>query len=71
MQAPAQRLENDCSDGEPEGSVWERGVVEGGPPDGRGCAEFYAWLVKEGVVKVVDEVEDGAKDLWEKVTGWF
>lgn len=36
-----------------------------------GCADFYAWLIEQGIVKVVDEVVDAGKDLWHKVTGWF
>lgn len=36
-----------------------------------GCAEFYAWLIEQGVITVVHEVEDEAKDIWHKVTSWF
>ena len=36
-----------------------------------GCVEFYEWLIARGIIKVVDEVEDQAKDVWDKVTSWF
>lgn len=37
----------------------------------KGCAEFYAWLIKQGIITVVDDVVDAAKDVWDKVTSWF
>lgn len=35
-----------------------------------GCAEFYAWLIKQGIIKVLDEAKEVAKDIWDKVTFW-
>lgn len=36
-----------------------------------GCAEFYAWLIEQKIMKVVDEVEDAGKDIWHKLTDWI
>lgn len=35
------------------------------------CVEFYKWLIKKGIIKLVDEVKDAAKKIWDKVTDWF
>lgn len=35
-----------------------------------GCAEFYLWLIKEGIVKAAEEIADVAEDVWDKVTFW-
>ncbi|KAF2470214.1 uncharacterized protein BDR25DRAFT_304149 [Lindgomyces ingoldianus] len=35
------------------------------------CVEFYEWLIKKGVIKVIDKVEDTAKSIWKKITDWF
>lgn len=36
-----------------------------------GCTDFYTWLVKNEIVKVVKAAEDGVKDIWHDVTAWF
>ena len=36
-----------------------------------GCADFYAWLIKQKIIKLVQEAEDVAKDIWHKLTDWF
>lgn len=36
-----------------------------------GCTEFYAWLIEQGILKVVDEVADAGKDIWHKLTDWI
>jgi hypothetical protein len=35
------------------------------------CGAFYAWLLKQGIIKVVDGVVDWAESLWDIITGWF
>lgn len=34
------------------------------------CAGFYEYLIKQGIIKVVDAVKDAAKDVWHKITSW-
>ncbi|KAI9765240.1 MAG: hypothetical protein M1840_007732 [Geoglossum simile] len=36
-----------------------------------GCVDFYLWLIKKAILKVVDGVVDVAKDVWEAITSWF
>ena len=35
------------------------------------CAKFYAWLIEQGIIKVVDEAGNAAKDIWHKLTSWI
>lgn len=35
-----------------------------------GCGEFYAWLIKQGIIKAAEKVVDAAKDIWHKITPW-
>lgn len=37
----------------------------------QGCLDFYKWLIARGIVKVVDGIVEGAKDLWDAITSWF
>ncbi|KAF2197222.1 hypothetical protein GQ43DRAFT_425006 [Delitschia confertaspora ATCC 74209] len=38
---------------------------------GVNCVDFYQWLIKKGIIKIVDKVEDAAKNIWKKVSDWF
>lgn len=45
---------------------------------GLDCVEFYKWLIKQGVLKVIDkvgdvveDVGDAIEDAWDTVTDWF
>ncbi|KAF2269831.1 hypothetical protein CC78DRAFT_452801, partial [Lojkania enalia] len=35
------------------------------------CKEFYEWLIKRGLIKIIEKVEDKAKDIWHDITDWF
>ena len=35
------------------------------------CAEFYAWLIEQGVIVVLHKIEDEGKDIWHKLTDWL
>ena len=34
------------------------------------CADFYLWLIKRGVIKVLDDIGEAAKKIWDKITFW-
>ena len=35
------------------------------------CTEFYLWLIEQGFITILHQVEDEAKDIWHKATDWL